>query len=501
MTSVTKQDGWGVYIDGTSAPAASGKTFPVDNPKNGEIIAEVAEGDAADIDRAVSAATSAFETWGGTGAEERARLLAKSAGVLSRRLAEFVRIEVDQTGRPYREMAAQLQRLPEWYEYFGAVARTHEDTVPPFGGTYLNYTRRVPLGVVGQVTPWNHPLLILTKKVAPALAAGNTLVVKPSELAPLTPLLLAEVFEEVGLPAGVYNVVPGYGGNAGAALASHPGIRKVDLTGGTETGKAVAALAGRNLARFTGELGGKAAVVAFADMPVQAVVSAALFSGFIATGQTCVQGARLIVHRSIHDAVVTELARRTSALRLGDPLLASTQVGPLISERQRQTVERYVKFGIDEGATLVAGGRRPEGKAFERGYWYLPTVFSGVKSDMRIAAEEIFGPVVCVLSFEDDDEAVALANNSDFGLSASVWTRDVGRAHRVAHKIEAGIVWINDHHRIHPASPWGGFKMSGIGRENGIAAYHEYTQIQNIIVQLSDAPFDWYADDEAKRYS
>lgn len=493
---------WWMWIDGEGALAASGRTFTVENPKNAEVMAEVAEGDSADIDRAIGAAERAFAAWGETPPPERASIMGRVAEELRRRLDTFVRIEVDQTGRPRREMEAQLARLPEWYEYFGALARTHEDTVPPFGGPFLNYTRRVPLGVVGHVTPWNHPLLILTKKVAPAMAAGNTIVVKPSELAPLTPLLLGEVMREAGVPNGVYNVVPGFGASAGAALAQHNGIRKIDLTGGTETGKAVAGIAGRNLTRFAGELGGKAAMVAFPDIEPHAVVNAALFAAFIATGQTCVQGARLVVHRSIYDAVLDELVRRTKALRLGDPQDLATQIGPLISERQRATVERYVEIGKTEGARLVAGGERPEGVLYERGYWYLPTVFAEVSNDMRIAQEEIFGPVVCVLAFDDEEEAVAIANGTEFGLAASVWTADVRRAHRVAHRIQAGIVWINDHHRIDPSSPWGGFKMSGIGRENGIAAYHEYTQIQNIVVNLSEAPFDWFAEDgETKRYS
>ncbi|WP_185961574.1 aldehyde dehydrogenase [Telmatospirillum sp. J64-1] len=491
-----------MWVDGKEVLASSGKTFSVQNPKNEEVIAQVAEGDAADVDHAVAVAQRAFQQWGQASAESRGHIMARVAEILRRRLDEFIDIEVEQTGRARREMAAQLARLPEWYDYFGALARTHEDTVPPFGGQFLNYTRRVPLGVVGHITPWNHPLLILTKKVAPSLAAGNTMVVKPSELAPLTPLLLGEVMREAGVPDGVYNVVPGFGAGAGAALTTHPGIRKIDLTGGTETGKTVASLAGRNLTRFAGELGGKASVVTFPDISPRAVVSAVMFASFVATGQTCVQGARLLVHRSIHDEVVNELVTRTQALRLGDPQDLKTQVGPLISERQRAVVEKYVRIGIEEGATLAAGGRRPEGAPYERGYWYLPTIFTDVRNDMRIAQEEIFGPVVCVLPFDDEDEAVALANGTEFGLAASVWTSDVRRAHRVAHQIEAGIVWINDHHRIDPASPWGGFKMSGIGRENGIAAYHDYTQIQNVIVNLSKEPFDWFSDDgEAKRYS
>lgn len=494
---------FGLLIDGQSRPSASGKTFGVENPKNGQIIAQVAEGDAADIEAAVVAAEKAFPIWSGMTGAERGDIMHRAAEILKRRLPELVTIEIDQIGRARREMSAQLARLPEWFSYFGAVARTHEDTVPPFSGDYLNYTRRVPLGVVGHVTPWNHPLLILTKKVAPSLAAGNTMVVKPSELAPITPLLLGEVLKEAGVPDGVYNVVPGFGGTAGLALSSHTRIRKIDLTGGTETGKAVAAIAGKNLVKVAAELGGKAAVIAFPDMDVERIVSATLFASFIATGQTCVQGARLLVHRSLHDAVVARLVERAAKIRIGDPQDEATQLGPMVSKKQRDMVESYVRIGVeDDGATLAFGGKRPEGDEFASGYYIQPTIFTNVKPDMRIAQEEIFGPVVCIIPFDTEDEAIAIANGTEFGLATSIWTRDVARAHRVAHRLESGITWINDHHRIDPASPWGGFKMSGIGRENGLVAYEEYTQIQNIIVNLSDTVFDWYADDgQQKRYS
>ncbi|MFG1462810.1 aldehyde dehydrogenase [Xanthobacter sp. DSM 24535] len=492
----------GLYINGAYVPSASGRVLDVRNPKNGALVGRVAEGDAADIERAVQAAEAAFPVWSGLTGAERGDIMHRAAAILKARLPEIVGIEVDQIGRARREMTAQLARLPEWFSYFGAVARTHEDTVPPFGGNYLNYTRRVPLGVVGHVTPWNHPLLILVKKVAPSMAAGNTMVVKPSELAPITPLLLAEVFKEAGVPDGVYNVVPGYGASAGHALTTHPRIKKIDLTGGTETGKAVAALAAQNLTKVSAELGGKASVVVFGDTDVDRAVAATLFASFIAAGQTCVQGARLVVHRSIHDAVVEKLVARANAIRIGDPQDPATQMGPLVSEKQRALTERYVNIGLAEGATLAAGGRRPEGAQFETGFFFTPTIFTDVTNEMRIAQEEIFGPVVCVLPFETEAEAIALANGTIFGLATSIWTRDLSRAHRVAHAMQSGIVWINDHHRIDPSSPWGGFKMSGIGRENGLIAYQEYTQIQNVIVNLSDAPFDWYAEDGVeKRYS
>ncbi|MEJ0051865.1 MAG: aldehyde dehydrogenase [Methylovirgula sp.] len=493
---------FGLYINGQFRPSSSGGTIPVENPKDGRIIAHVAEGEAADIDAAIDAAEEAGKIWAATPGAVRGDIMHRAAELLAARLNDLVTIEVDQIGRPRREMSAQLGRLPEWFRYFGAIARTHEDTVPPFGGNFLNYTRRVPLGVVGHVTPWNHPLLILTKKVAPAMAAGNTMVVKPSELAPITPLLLGDIFKEAGVPDGVYNVVPGYGATAGLALSSSPRIAKIDLTGGTETGKAVAAVAGHNLTRVAAELGGKASVVVFPDTPIDRCVAATLFASFIAAGQTCVQGARLVVHRSIHDEVVEKLVARATAIKIGDPQDMATQMGPLVSAKQRDVTERYVKIGLEEGATLAAGGRRPEGGAFDNGYYYTPTIFTGVTNGMRIAQEEIFGPVVCVIPFETEEEAIALANGTEFGLATSIWTRDLARAHRVAHRLQSGITWINDHHRIDPCSPWGGFKMSGLGRENGLVAYEEYTQIQNIIVNLSDETFDWYARDGVeKRYS
>lgn len=493
---------WGMYVDGSFRPSSSGKTFSISNPKDQSAVGEVAEGDAADVDTAVEVARKALPLWANLSGAERGEIMHSAAAALERRLPDLLSLEVDQIGRPWREMQAQLARLPEWFRYFGAVARTAQGFVPPFDGDYLNYVRRVPLGVVGLITPWNHPLLILTKKVAPALAAGNALVVKPSEIAPITPLLLGEILTEAGVPAGIVNVIPGFGAGAGAALVKHKGIRKIDVTGGTATGRVIASLAGLNLTRVSAELGGKAAVIVFPDMDVDRAVSAALFAAFIASGQTCVQGARLLVHESIHDQVVEKLVERTRAIRIGDPRDPGTQMGPLVSSKQRALVEKYVAIGVEEGARLVAGGHRPQGAGYDSGFYYEPTVFSHVTPRMKIAQEEIFGPVTCVIPFSTEEDAIAIANDIDYGLATSIWTRDIARAHRVAQKIESGIVWINDHHRIGPASPWGGFKASGIGRENGIVAYEAYTQLQNVMVNLSDEPFDWYADDgKTRRYS
>ncbi|MXQ09562.1 aldehyde dehydrogenase family protein [Alphaproteobacteria bacterium GH1-50] len=490
-----------LHIGGEPRDATGGARFVVENPATGEAICEMAEGDASDVDAAVKAAHAASKPWGANSGAERADILNRIAALLTERLDDFIAVEVAQTGRPIREMRAQLARLPEWYTYFAAVARTHESNVHPFGGPYLNYSRRMPLGVVGLVTPWNHPLLILTKKLAPALAAGNAVVVKPSEVAPITPMMLAALMEEAGLPPGVCNMVTGMGPIAGAALSTHEGIAKLDLTGGTETGRRVAALAGERLTQFAGELGGKAPVIVFDDVLDSSAAAATLFASFIAAGQTCVQGARLLVQNTVREKVVDMLVERTQSLVVGDPTQFETQIGPMVSKRQLDVTMKYVEIGKNEGATLAAGGERLTGGIYDTGYYHAPTVFTDVTNDMRIAQEEIFGPVVCVLGFDTEEEAIALANGTEFGLAASIWTKDITRAHRVSQSIEAGIVWINDHHRIDPSSPWGGFKASGIGKENGIVCYEGYTKLQSVVVNLSDDRFDWFEDSSDKRYS
>ena len=483
-----------LLIGGRFVDAASGKTFDDLNPSTGEVLAKVAEADADDVSRAVAAARSAFEDgpWSRMSGGERGKILLRIAELLERDKDLIARLESQDNGRPIRETSAQSAIVSRWYRYFAGWADKIEGETIPVQGPYLNYTVRVPLGVVGQLTPWNHPLLIATKKIAPALATGNTIVLKPSELAPLSVLEFGRICQEAGLPEGVLNVVPGFGPAAGRAICEHEAVAKIDLTGSTATGQAVSRLAAGTLKKVSCELGGKAANVVFADADLDAAVSGALFAGFIAQGQTCVQGARLFLHESIHDAFLDRFVSRARRIRVGDPLDPATQMGPQISRTQLEKIHSYVEIGCAEGAKLLLGGRFPEDPSLRKGFFYAPTLLSGARNEMRVAQEEIFGPVVVAIPFRDEAQAIREANAVPFGLGAAVWTKDVRVAHRVAQGIRAGIVWVNDYHRIDPASPWGGFKMSGSGRENGLEAIRQYTEVKSIWVNLDDRPIQWY---------
>lgn len=490
---------YGLFIDGQWRDAASGATFTVENPATGGVIATVAEGDAPDIDRAVEAGERALAgPWGHMDAADRARVIWRIGELLSERVSRFAEMDTLQSGRPIREMKAQIGIIPEWFFYFASLARTLEGSVPPFRGPYLNYVRRIPLGVVGQLTPWNHPLLILTKKVAPALAGGNTIVVKPSEMAPVTALELAALASEAGLPPGVLNVVPGFGQTAGAALVAHPSIAKLDVTGGTETGRVIAQAAGARLIRATCELGGKAPLIICADADLDQAVNGAAFASFVAAGQVCVQGARLLVQQSIYKQFTERFIAKAKSIRVGTPTDPSTQMGPLVSASQMEHVLSLIRAGESEGARLACGGQRMTEPPFDRGHFVEPTVFVDVKPDMTIMQEEIFGPVTAIIPFDTEDDAIEIANDVRFGLGASLWTQDIMRAHSIAPRIRAGIVWINDHHRVDSSSVWGGFKDSGIGRENGLEALYEYTEPQSIVIRTSNEPFDWFSDDSGE---
>lgn len=490
-----------LFIAGTHRDAGDESTFAVTNPFTGDVEHSAAAATDADVDAAVSAARTAFDRgiWSRRSGRDRARVLTQAAALLRESVDELAEMETRQTGRPIREMRSQLARLPEWFEYFGALAQTTDGVVPEAGEQMVNIVRRRPLGVAALITPWNHPLLITTKKLSAALAAGNSVVVKPSELAPATPIRLAEILTEAGVPAGVLNVVTGLGATTGNALVRHPGIDRIDVTGGTETGRVIARAAGERLIPVTAELGGKAPVILLDDVDIDTAVAGALFASFIATGQTCVQGAKLLVHRDVADEVIARLRNRTCMLRLGDPLDVTTQIGPLVSAAQRKHVADAVDRARGQGATILSGGRAPAGPT--RGWFYEPTIVTDVDPTMDIWHEEIFGPVVVVDTFDSDDAAIAKANDSTFGLAASIWTRDIARAIRMRERLDIGIVWINDHHRVDPASPWGGTKDSGIGVENSREAYLNYTRPHSTLLRTSGGPFDWFASTEDLRYS
>ncbi len=470
-----------------------GPAIEVRSPATGARIVRVAAQTPVDVDGACRAAAAAVTGWAALGADGRRAALLRLSALLASRIGELADLESRVTGRPVREMRAQMARIPEWIDYFSSIAQGLEAEANWLRGDYLSYTAYEPYGVCALLTPWNHPLLILVKKLSAALAAGNAVVVKPSELAPVSPLVLADLCRLAGIPDGVVNIVNG-DASVGRALVENSAVARIDLTGGSVTGRAVAEAAARRLVPCTLELGGKTPVVIFADTPLEEAVAGALFAAFIASGQTCVSGARILVEEPVYAAFVERFGARTRSLRVGDPADSATDIGPVISAAARERCLAHIADARMAGARLVCGGGPPAlPEALAGGHFVAPTVFADVEPASRLFREEVFGPVVAVTPFRGEDEAVALANDSAFALGASLWTRDVTRAHRVGRSLRAGVLWINDHHRNDPRSIWGGFGDSGYGKENGHDALKSYLRKRSTVVRTAAAFDDWFA--------
>ena len=473
-----------LFINGKWVNSISGKTFATLNPATGQEICQVAEADSADVDLAVKAARKAFESgpWKKMSAAERGRRINKLADLMEKNLPALAALESLDNGKPLRDsLNADLPLSIKAYRYYaGWCDKTHGKTIP-VEGEYFCYTKHEPVGVVGQIIPWNFPLLMVAWKWAPALATGCTIVLKPAEQTPLTALRMAELAQEADIPDGVINVVPGFGPTAGAAITSHMDIDKVAFTGEGSTGQLVMQAAAKsNLKRVSLELGGKSPNVVFADADLDAAVEGAYFGLFFNQGQCCCAGSRLFVEENIHDAFVEKLVARAKKQRVGDPFDMATTQGPQISQEQCDRIMGYIDVGVSEGANLLSGGKRVGSK----GYFIQPTIFSGVKDNMRIAKEEIFGPVMNILKFKDVDEVVQRGNKTFYGLAAAIWTKDITKAHRLANNLRAGTVWVNCYDVFDAAAPFGGFKMSGIGRELGEYALSLYTEVKTVYINL-----------------
>jgi len=474
-----------LFIDGEWREAASGATFPTVDPATGETITRLARAGAEDVARAVAAARRAFTEgpWAKMSASDRGRLLTRLADRIEERIDELAELETLDNGKPiFESRHIDLPLVVEVFRYYaGWTTKLTGETIP-VRGPFLNYTLREPVGVVAAIVPWNFPMLLSSWKLAPALAAGNTVILKPARLTSLSALRFAEICAEVGVPDGVVNVLTGDGGVVGMGLVEHPGVDKVAFTGSTEVGRTVLRAGAETLKKITLELGGKSPNIVFADADLDRAVRGAYNGIFYGKGEVCAAGSRLFVERAVYDEFLEKLAARAERLRPGDPFDEETRLGAIVSESQLETVLGYVDAGLAEGARLVTGGERVT--VDDRGFFLLPTIFADVRNDMRIAREEIFGPVLAAIPFDDVDEAVRMANDNPYGLAAGVWTRDVAKAHGVAHRLQAGTVWINTYNVYDATAPFGGYKASGLGRELGREGLAAYTQVKDVWVNL-----------------
>lgn len=476
-----------MYIGGEWVDSADGATITCTDPFNQEPWATVPKATAHDVERAVAAARTAFESapWSDFRPLQRAQLLRKLAEVIERNSDELAVLQVRENGKLLRELLGQAKLMSNHCNYYAGLAEVLEGTTTALSiPDILNYTVREPLGVVAAITPWNSPLLLMLWKFGPALAAGNTIVIKPSEITPVSTLIFARLVEEAGFPPGTVNVVTGFG-DVGSQLVRHPGVDKVAFTGSTATGKDIASAAGSRLARVSLELGGKSPNIIFADADLDNAVKGVLAGIFGATGQSCMAGSRVLIQDEIYDRFTEALLKGVRAIKIGDPFHPDSEMGTVAFEGQYKKVLEYVEIGRSEGATLLHGGRPPQDRPnLAQGLFIEPTVFGDVDNSMRIAQEEIFGPVVCLIRFRDDEDAVRIGNDTPFGLAAGVWSENIGRAHRMAKRLRAGTVWINTYRRTNYAAPFGGFKDSGLGRENGSSALDEYTEVKSVLVNL-----------------
>lgn len=482
-----------LFIDGRFVDAESGETLATLNPHDNSPIAEVALAGAADVDKAVAAATRAFPAWSRLAAADRGRILLRLADLIEANADELARLESLDTGHPIKDSRAlDVPRTAACFRYFGGMADKFQGDVVPVEAGFLNYLMREPVGVVGQVVPWNFPLMFTSWKMGPALAAGNTIVLKPSEITPLSTLKIAELMSEAGLPDGVVNIVPGYGHVAGQALAEHPGVSKIAFTGSTGTGRRIVQASASNLKKVQLELGGKGANIVFDDANLAAAVNGSAWAIFHNQGQACIAGSRLMLHSAIADEFLERFATLAKSIRLGNPLDASTEMGPLTSALHRDRVLAYVDVAREQGGAVIAGGRAPQAEALARGCYVEPTIVRAKTAMDRIAQEEVFGPFVTVLTFKDDAEALQIANSTVYGLGSGLWTGNLQRAHRFARELRAGMVWINSYKRVNPGSPFGGVGESGYGREMGFDAMREYTQVKSVWVNVDAQIPPWY---------